>query len=450
MQPGQSPDFIDTRFVLRVYAWIATTTGLVFVDGFPFFLSAARADYDLLGLSWGRVGVMRAAAAAVAAFGFTAIGLSRIDDPVSRRRALLWFSIGHGVFGVVFLAVSGAMFDQFIPYAFRWTPLTIGIALLYVAVTCAHVPRLPRPFRGLFDDTPGPVLVDRARPGTNVDALRSQYEQQIRQAARLEERARLARDLHDAVKQQLFAIQTSAATAQARFASDTDGAQSALEQVRTSARDAMKEMEAMIEQLQAAPMENIGLVAALQQQCEALALRTGTEVTFEASTLPPSAALPPGTQQALFRAAQEAFANIARHARAQQVAVRLGLLGDNLELTIRDDGAGFEPMQIPPGMGIQNMRARVCEVSGVFLLRSRPGRGTTVGFSIPVDTSTSSDFRKRALLWTAVCVSMIVSFTFGDDWERPWNAIVAVIAAITVARYIAAWHRVRERGEVLV
>src|SRR5262245_6597317 len=291
MQPGQSPDSIDTRLVLRVYAWFATTIGLVFVDGFPFFLTADRAEYDLLGLSWGRVGVMRAAAAVIAAFGFTAIGLSRIDDPVSRRRALYWFSIGHVVFGVVFLAVSGAMFDEFVPYAFRWTPLTIGIALLYVAVTCARAPRLPRPFRGLADSAPGPILIDRPRPGTNVDALRSQYEQQIRQAARLEERARLARDLHDAVKQQLFAIQTSAATAQARFDSDSAGAQTALEQVRASARDAMKEMEALIDQLQAAPIENTGLVGALQQQCEALALRTGAVVKFEANSLPPSSSM---------------------------------------------------------------------------------------------------------------------------------------------------------------
>ena len=100
-------------------------------------------------------------------------------------------------------------------------------------------------------------------------------------------------------------------------------------------------------------------------------------------------------------------------------------------------------------MGTQNMKARVCEVSGVFLLQSTPGRGTTVGFSVPFDTSTPSDFGKRALIWTVICALMMVSFTFGDDWERPWNAIVAVIAAITVARYVAAWHRVRRSNEVM-
>ena len=211
----------------------------------------------------------------------------------------------------------------------------------------------------------------------------------------------------------------------------------------------MTEMEAMIDQLQSAPMENTGLVAALRQQTEALGLRTGAEVTFEAGTLPPSDALPPGTQQALFRAAQEAFANIARHARATHVHVRLRLVGDNFELTIRDDGAGFDPTERATGMGTENMKARVCEVSGVFLLQSQPGRGTTVAFSVPCDTSTPHEFVKRALLWTLVCGLMIVSFTFGREWERPWNAVVAVIAAITVARYLAAWYAYRDRMEVM-
>jgi signal transduction histidine kinase len=380
--------------------------------------------------------------------------LRRIEDPIGRRRALFWFGSAHLVFGVMFFIQWHAVFAIVAPWPILgWTPIVIGIVLLYLAATCAHSPRLNRPFRGLFENTPGPVLgpvlVDRPRPGIALDALRSQYEQQIRQAARVEERARLARDLHDAVKQQLFAIQTSAATAQARFTADPGAAQAALEQVRTSTRDAMTEMEAMIEQLQASPMDNTGLATSLRQQCEALALRTGADVKLDAGTLPSAAALPPGTPQAFFRAAQEAFANIARHARAQHIVVTLGLARGNFELTIRDDGVGFEPGNTKTGMGTKNMRARVCEASGVFMLQSRPGRGTTVGFSVPCDTSTAGDFSKRALLWAVVCGLMIVSFTTGDDWERPWNAIVAVIAAITVARHVAAWYRVRERKEAL-
>jgi signal transduction histidine kinase len=83
-------------------------------------------------------------------------------------------------------------------------------------------------------------------------SLRLQYEEQIREAARQEERVRLARDLHDAVKQQLFAIQAAAATVEARFDTDAAGARQALEQVRSSSREALTEMEVMLDQLQAA------------------------------------------------------------------------------------------------------------------------------------------------------------------------------------------------------
>jgi signal transduction histidine kinase len=374
--------------------------------------------------------------------------MSRIESPVSRRRAFYWFAFGHLYFGVVFAVQSYAVFDAFIPRILWWVPLAAGIVLLYVAATCVYTPRLSRPFRGLFDAAHyGPVLLERARESSAMAALRSQYDDQIRQAARLEERTRLARDLHDAVKQQLFAIQTSAATAQARFDGDAVGAQSALEQVRVSVRDAMTEMQALIEQLQASPIENTGLVAALQQQCDALALRTGADVTLQTGTLPPSGALLPGTQQALFRAAQEALSNIARHARAAHVAVHLGVAGDNLDLTIRDDGAGFDVMQVQSGMGMSNMKARVCEVAGTFLLNTRPGGGTLVGFSVPCDVRTARDYAKKGLLWTAVIALMASSFAFGQSWERPWNAVVAVIAAVTVARYAAAWRRVRGRAE---
>ena len=449
-QPGQHPDAIDTRLVLRIYAWVSTIVGLLVADSPPTFFPGVRANPDFPGIPWGRVGLIRAVAAIVVALGLTAVGLSRIENPVSRRRALYWFAFGHLYLGAMFAIQSFAVFDAFVPPVLGWTPLAIAIVLLYVAATCARAPTFNRPFKGLFDsDDPSPVLIDRARPGMTSDALQSQYEQQIRQAARIEERARLARDLHDAVKQQLFAIQTSAATAQARFASDADGAQSALEQVRSSVRDAMTEMEALVGQLQAAPVENTGLLAALRQQCEALGLRTGADVQLEAGSLPPSGRLPPGAQEALFRAAQEALANVARHARAQHVKVRLGLSGNNLELSIRDDGAGFDPLQVARGMGTENMKARVAEVSGTFLLQSKPGVGAIVGFSVPCDTSTSRDYATKALLWALVSALMLVSLTFGDRWERPWNAIVAAVAAVTAARFVAAWHRVRSRSQAM-
>ena len=144
-----------------------------------------------------------------------------------------------------------------------------------------------------------------------VQPLRSRYEQEIRRAAAQEERNRLARDLHDSVKQQLFVIQTAAATAQERFHNDPTGAHDAIDAVRRAAREALGEMEAMLEGLNANPLENTGLVEALKKQCEALGYRTGAQVSCECGPLPASETLPPGTHQAIFRTAQEALANVA-------------------------------------------------------------------------------------------------------------------------------------------
>jgi signal transduction histidine kinase len=157
-------------------------------------------------------------------------------------------------------------------------------------------------------------LFGRHRP--SAERLRSTYEDRIREAASQEERNRLARDLHDSIKQQIYAMQTAAATAQARFDGDPAGAKEALERLRESGREAMAEMEAMLDSLRASPLENTGLVEALKKQCEALQFRTGAQVDFELGTLPPSETPAPAAQHALFRVAQEALANVGRHTRA--------------------------------------------------------------------------------------------------------------------------------------
>jgi signal transduction histidine kinase len=216
-----------------------------------------------------------------------------------------------------------------LPLEVRWAPVIAG-ALLFNLASSAH--GLPRFGDGLLD-----MFRDPRRRASRV---RSHYEEQIRQAAQKEERARLARELHDAVKQQLFVVQTAAATAQARYDTDPAGARAAIAWVRRAGREAMTEMDALLQQLQSPPIENAGLVDALKMLVEALGFRTGADVRLEVGDLPPSDALPPGSQQAVFRAAQEAVSNVARHARARHVDVVLDAIGGCLRLTVADDGRG--------------------------------------------------------------------------------------------------------------
>jgi signal transduction histidine kinase len=218
--------------------------------------------------------------------------------------------------------------------------------------------------------------------------LRGQLRQQIRDATAQEERNRLARDLHDSIKQQLFAINVSAAAAQTRWQQDPDGAEAALADVRQSAQAAMVEMNAMLQQLRPSPLENVGLVQALREQGEALALRSGAIVTTDFCELPPPEWWPAGGQTAVFRIAQEALANVARHARASHVALQLSLTGDEQEagvqLHIVDDGAGFEPAPDGAGMGLENMRVRAQAINADFSVISAPGEGTTVMLDMPL------------------------------------------------------------------
>jgi signal transduction histidine kinase len=278
------------------------------------------------------------------------------------------------------------------------------------------------------------------RPQASSTRLHSQYQRQIREAAAQEERHRLARDLHDAIKQQIFVIHTAAATAQERFDGDPAGARTAIEQIRTSARDAMTEMEVMLNQLRAEPLENSSLVDALKKQCEALGFRTGARVDFQLGTLPPSDALIPGTQRAMLRIAQEALSNVARHARASQVIVSLGATDRGpLELVIRDDGAGFDPERPSNGMGTTSMRTRAEECAGVFQLVSQPGRGTTVKLAVPHLIDASGQYRFMMCVWAALLAAAIGLLWWGH--VTTGSAITAIAALGLVRNTVAYWRR---------
>jgi signal transduction histidine kinase len=442
MAIGPRPQSIDTGTVFRVYAGVTLVTGLLVYSWPAALLPRAAIPAGFPGSEWA---VTRLGAALAVAAGACATGLGTLVEPMARRRALGAFAIAHLSFGALFFIQWHAIFDNALPPLVGWAPLLAGGILLYAADFGRSHGAIRR--LSISPDPNDPyarksVTLDvRSR---TVDALRSQYEKHIQQVARQEERTRLARDLHDAVKQQLFVIQTAAATIHARFETDAAGAREALGHVRAAAREAMGEMEAMIEQLQATPLENTSLVEALRRQCEALGFRTGAEVTFDAGALPPAGILPPGTQQNLFRAAQEALANIGRHARATHVAVRLGTTGKDLELTIKDDGVGFDPLSTAAGMGLTNMGARAEEMSGSFRLSSGPGNGTTVRVLVPLGQTSPAKKAVQAAVWAALLGACGLYLRAQGVSEHPWAVAFAVVSGIAMVRHLSAYRHLRK------
>ncbi|HLI05531.1 MAG TPA: sensor histidine kinase [Ktedonobacteraceae bacterium] len=217
---------------------------------------------------------------------------------------------------------------------------------------------------------------------------RNQLLRQVSEAAALEERNRLARELHDSIKQQLFSISMSAAAIRARRGESLQSASESLDDIVRSAQEAQVEMQALLQQLRPAALDMAGLVEALRTQCQAIGYRTDAQITVEIGNLPSEDCVPPGTQEALFRIAQEALANIARHTRARNVSLSLYRQDNDLLIEIHDDGQGFDPATAHAGMGLVNMRERAQAMGGSVEIESRVGHGTTLTVHMPlIDTA---------------------------------------------------------------
>ncbi|GHO44228.1 sensor histidine kinase [Ktedonospora formicarum] len=229
------------------------------------------------------------------------------------------------------------------------------------------------------------LLRQRAEARAHEEKLnREQMLEQARNAASQEERNRIARDLHDSIKQQIFSISVSAAAAKAHMHADMGSASEALEDIQRSTREAQIEMRALLQQLRSSPLEQTNLREALQTQGEALGYRTGAHVTCEIGNLPSADLLPPQTEEQLFRIVQESFANIARHARATHVWLTLQQEEEQLRLSIRDDGQGFDQEQVKQGMGLANIHERARNLCATVHIQSTPGKGTYLQIHIPL------------------------------------------------------------------
>jgi hypothetical protein len=135
------------------------------------------------------------------------------------------------------------------------------------------------------------------------------------------------------------------------------------------------------------------------------------------------------------------------HARASNVWVTLDAAAGRFELTIRDDGAGFEPEAARSGMGIANMRNRAAEYDGAFELISLPGEGTVVRFAVPYERTSedAAQHRHAAYAWGVLLVVLVAANMFFH--RSPQTVGIAVIALIGFARQIGAYVRLRHSKE---
>ena len=208
-----------------------------------------------------------------------------------------------------------------------------------------------------------------------------------RELALLQERGRLARELHDAMSQSLFSLQLSADTATRLLAEDPAGAAAALATVRALAAQVSAELRTTVEGLRPADLERDGLAAALTTQLTVAGRAHDVPVDVEVGDLD---GLDPDDEHQVLRIAQEAVTNALRHASAGRVRVTLGPGAPDsrwaLVLRVSDDGRGFDPQARglrARRLGLTSMHERAASLGGALTVTSAPGEGTTVALRVP-------------------------------------------------------------------
>jgi len=220
--------------------------------------------------------------------------------------------------------------------------------------------------------------------GAMVDISRQMEIAEATALAALEERQRLARDLHDSVTQSLYSITLLAEVA--RRHATAGNAAATLEQIErlgALSQQCLREMRLLVYELRPAMVEESGLVGALRQRLEAVEQRSGVQVHLDAGD---DQHIPLPIQNELFRVAEEALNNALKHAHASRLAIGLELAAGEVILSIADNGRGFDPhvARTSGGQGLGNMHERIRRLGGHFQIDSAPGQATTVNVRLPL------------------------------------------------------------------
>jgi ligand-binding sensor domain-containing protein/signal transduction histidine kinase len=219
------------------------------------------------------------------------------------------------------------------------------------------------------------ALVNRAA----ISIANMELFEQTKDLAVMEERNRLARDLHDSAKQKAFAALAQLATARGILNGHGNGVTMHLNEAENLVTDVIQELTFLVQEIYPFALQEKGLVTTLREHIFEWENRNDTVVQLMTQN---EHRLPLEVEQALYRVTQEALANVARHSHARRVDLALVYNGDSVQLSVSDDGCGFDT-SMKHGMGLRSIRERVGSIRGTVQIQSAPGHGTRLLVQVP-------------------------------------------------------------------
>ncbi|MBW5449431.1 HAMP domain-containing protein [Cohnella sp. CFH 77786] len=288
---------------------------------------------------------------------------------------------------IAVLTVGGAAFGFL-----RWYPVRHRLRLLSDTMLSLEKGNPAPPLPPLGEDEIGRLGEQLARLARRweeqVSTLQrlsnnnTELEAKAKMSAVVEERQRLARELHDAVSQQLFAISMTATAVGRTLDQDFEKARRQIELIEEMASVAQSEMRALLLHLRPIHLEGKRLSQAIPELIQEMKAKVPVDISLDMEEDLP---LNIGMENHLFRIVQEALSNTLRHARASKMGIELQRRGDAVRLGIRDNGVGFDIQERKQASyGLMNMEERVNELGGSFHVVSAPGKGTRIEIRVPL------------------------------------------------------------------
>jgi signal transduction histidine kinase len=223
------------------------------------------------------------------------------------------------------------------------------------------------------------------------EVLHRQLLAQARAAGVRDERRRMAREIHDTLAQGLTGIVTQLQAAEQAASRSSDGSTGWRHHVDAAtrlARESLSEARRSVDALRPEPLDGCRLSEAVAGVAERWSAMNG--IPAQVTTTGTARPIQPEAEFALLRAAQEALANVAKHARASRVGLTISYMENEVALDVRDDGVGFDPVVSDRGFGLVAMRQRVAALSGRLQVESEPGGGTAISACVPTVSSLAS------------------------------------------------------------